>query len=171
VCRTTSREAWEDANIAPKCERLMCLYPVHVSIFHTIHISTFSITPPQIRPHPSICSTPPPSSSSPPCSPASASCPHEPVPTRSPSLAPSLPNQITPHAIHTGFALCACACCAPPLPAMLASSDSCIGCVDAVESDDSLATLSVMPGCERQRVSTDNNEPSELQQVEATYCP
>jgi hypothetical protein len=52
---------------------------------------------------------------------------------------------LTPSRAHTGFALCAFACAAPPEVASLASLLSCSSCVEALLSDDSLATLSVMP--------------------------
>jgi hypothetical protein len=46
---------------------------------------------------------------------------------------------------RTGLALCALAPMLPPLE-MCDWSSSCSSCEDAVESEDSLATLSVMPG-------------------------
>jgi hypothetical protein len=46
---------------------------------------------------------------------------------------------------RTGFALWALAWRPPPLVALLASSESWSGCDEAVLSEDSLATLSVMP--------------------------
>jgi hypothetical protein len=54
------------------------------------------------------------------------------------------PNQLGE--ARTGFALCALACRLPPLLALSVSGSSWSGCDEAVLSEDSLATLSVMPG-------------------------
>jgi hypothetical protein len=60
------------------------------------------------------------------------------------SFQPIPPNQLGD---RTGFALCALACRLPPLEALSASGSSWRGCEEAVLSEDSLATLSVMPDC------------------------